>query len=91
VGLWTRAVRAIELDGTGPAVPSLKGRWPYLTNKFRLADGFIHARLFAVLLLSGALAALSAASAEGSSASHSEGGYVPHFVAIVRQYSFGNR
>jgi hypothetical protein len=55
---------------------------PYLANKFRLAVG-IDALLFAALLLSGALAALSVASAEGSSASDSEGGYVPHFVAIA--------
>jgi hypothetical protein len=34
----------------------------------------------------GTLADLSVASAEGSSTSHGEGGYVPHFIAIVHRY-----
>ena len=43
--------------------------------------------MFVVPLLGDSLTGLSAALAEGSSASHSEGGYVPEFVAIVRRYN----
>ena len=47
----------------------------------------LSALLFVVPLLSGTLAGLSVASAEGSSTSYSEGGYVPDFVAIVHRYN----